>query len=92
MNSLPTLESLVNIKTWNCRYREMQELLPKSPEARKLIVDALIIIKTQKDLSFGERKMLDSAQNWDSHMRRLQENLRKSEVTERRSKFHIVKT
>ena len=67
MNTLPKLEDLTNLMTWNHRYRLMQEVLHTTPEARKLIVDALTIISQSKDLSFGERKMLDHAQNYDRY-------------------------
>ena len=58
-SSLPSLEQLTDQTSWNRRYREMQELVHKSPEARKLVATALLIISKKKDLSFGERKMLD---------------------------------
>jgi hypothetical protein len=66
-NALPSLEDLTSGGTWNKRYREMQSLVHQGPEARKLIVDAFTIISKSKDLSFGERKMLDLAQNYQKH-------------------------
>ena len=66
-SSLPSLEQLTDQTSWNRRYREMQELVHKSPEARKLVATALLIISKKKDLSFGERKMLDLAQNYEEY-------------------------
>ena len=65
--SLPKLEDLISPGTWNRSYRDMQALLHQSHEARKLIVIALLIIQLNRDLSFGERKMLDQAQNYDKY-------------------------
>ena len=79
MNTLPKLEDLVSDNTWNKGYRQMQELLHHSPEARKLIVDALTIIKERKDLSFGERKMLDCAINYDEYIKELRAKVVKME-------------
>lgn len=62
---LPKPQDLASIGTWNRRYREMQELLHQGPEARSVIVEALNILKDDKDLSFGERKMLDHALNYE---------------------------
>lgn len=67
--SLPTLEQLTTQTSWNRRYKEMQELLHKGPEERKLIAEALLIISKTKDLSFGERKMLDQAQNYEEYLK-----------------------
>ena len=68
MNTLPKLEDLVQTTSWNRRYRDMQELLHQGPEARKLIVDALVILLKTKDLSFGERRLFDQASNYSKYL------------------------
>jgi RNA polymerase-interacting CarD/CdnL/TRCF family regulator len=87
---LPTVKEL-SVGTWNRRYRQFQELLVQGPEARKLVADALIAISTTKDLSYGERKMLSAAQNWDKYLSDLQEKKSKFDAEVRRSKFYVVK-
>lgn len=62
---LPKPQELADVSTWNKRYREMESLVHQGPEARAIIVEALNILKDNKDLSFGERKMLDLALNYD---------------------------
>jgi CarD family transcriptional regulator len=50
--------------TWNRRYREYMEKIKTGSifEVAKVLRD-LSILKTTKDLSFGERKMLDTARS-----------------------------
>jgi CarD family transcriptional regulator len=50
--------------TWNRRYREYMEKIKTGSviEIAEVLRD-LIILKSSKDLSFGERKMLDTAKN-----------------------------
>ena len=50
--------------TWNRRYREYTEKL-KTGDAYEIafIVRCLTDLRSKKDLSFGERKMLDQAKN-----------------------------
>jgi len=52
----------VDSQTWNRRYREYTEKIKTgSPlEIAKVLRD-LLVLKGDKDLSFGERKMLDTA-------------------------------
>lgn len=52
--------------TWNRRYRLFQAMLHDGPEERTYIVQCLEYLKQHKDLSFGERKMLDMAQGYDA--------------------------
>ncbi len=54
---------VVDTQTWNRRYREYTQKLKTGSlfEIAKVIRD-LSVLKTDKDLSFGERKMLDTAQ------------------------------
>jgi CarD family transcriptional regulator len=48
--------------TWNRRYRECMELLTSGrPEATAEVFRRLVTLKRSKDMSFGERKMLDQA-------------------------------
>ncbi|MCX6111916.1 MAG: CarD family transcriptional regulator [Proteobacteria bacterium] len=50
--------------TWNRRYREYMEKIKSGSvfEIAEVLRD-LIVLKGDKDLSFGERKMLDTAKN-----------------------------
>ena len=52
----------VETTTWNRRYREYMEKI-KSGEPRQIaqVLRDLYLLKGDKDLSFGERKMLDTA-------------------------------
>jgi CarD family transcriptional regulator len=52
----------VDEKTWNRRYREYNEKIKSGSvfEIAEVLRD-LYLLKQQKDLSFGERKMLDTA-------------------------------
>ncbi len=54
----------VDSQTWNRRYREYTEKIKTgSPlEIAKVLRD-LLVLKGDKELSFGERKMLDTARN-----------------------------
>jgi 23S rRNA pseudouridine1911/1915/1917 synthase len=51
-------------QTWNRRYRDYMEKIKTGSvyEVSKVLRD-LFLLKVAKDLSFGERKMLDTAQN-----------------------------
>ena len=54
----------VDTQTWNRRYREYTEKIKTgSPlEIAKVLRD-LLVLKSDKELSFGERKMLDTARS-----------------------------
>ena len=54
----------VENQTWNRRYREYTQKIKSGSvfEVAEVLRD-LFILKLEKDLSFGERKMLDSARN-----------------------------
>lgn len=56
--------SPISRKTWNRRYREYMDKIKTGSvfEVAEVIRD-LSRLKGQKDLSFGERKMLDTARN-----------------------------
>jgi CarD family transcriptional regulator len=55
-------EKVVESTTWNRRYREYMEKIKTGSvyEVAKVLRD-LYLLKGEKDLSFGERKMLDTA-------------------------------
>ena len=53
-----------NNQTWNRRYRDyMDKIKTGSPFRVAEVLRDLTHLKTEKDLSFGERKMLDTAKN-----------------------------
>ena len=54
----------VDCQTWNRRYREYMEKIKSGSvfEVAEVLRD-LVLLKCDKDLSFGERQMLDLAQN-----------------------------
>lgn len=54
----------VDQQTWNRRYREYTEKIKTGSvlEIAKVLRD-LLVLKADKELSFGERKMLDTARN-----------------------------
>ncbi|MBW1667394.1 MAG: CarD family transcriptional regulator [Deltaproteobacteria bacterium] len=55
---------VVDNQTWNRRYREYMEKIKTGSvfEVAEVYRD-LLMLKLEKDLSFGERKMLDTARN-----------------------------
>jgi CarD family transcriptional regulator len=61
---LKSRDIAVEGQTWNRRYREYMEKIKTGSvfEVAEVLRD-LSILKTDKDLSFGERKMLDTARS-----------------------------
>lgn len=61
---LRTRKVEVDQQTWNRRYREYTEKIKTGSviEIAKVLRD-LFVLKADKELSFGERKMLDTARN-----------------------------
>lgn len=54
----------LNNQTWNRRYRDyMDKIKTGSPYRVAEVLRDLTLLKSEKDLSFGERKMLDTAKN-----------------------------
>ncbi|MBW2608834.1 MAG: CarD family transcriptional regulator [Deltaproteobacteria bacterium] len=55
---------VIDNQTWNRRYREYMDKIKTGSvfEVAEVYRD-LLILKEEKDLSFGERKMLDTARN-----------------------------
>ncbi|MGA7576934.1 MAG: CarD family transcriptional regulator [Desulfobaccales bacterium] len=61
LSSRPTR---LNNQTWNRRYRDyMDKIKTGSPFQVAEVLRDLTLLKAEKDLSFGERKMLDTAKN-----------------------------
>ena len=54
----------IDNQTWNRRYREYMDKIKTGSvyEVAEVYRD-LLILKVEKELSFGERKMLDTARN-----------------------------
>jgi CarD family transcriptional regulator len=61
---LSTRERVVEHQTWNRRYRDYMEKIKTGSlfQVAEVLRD-LTLLKMDKDLSFGERKMLDTAKN-----------------------------
>ena len=54
----------LNHQTWNRRYRDyMEKIKTGSPFRVAEVLRDLTLLKSEKELSFGERKMLDTAKN-----------------------------
>ncbi len=62
---------IIDTTTWNRRYREYMEKIKTGSvfEIAEVMRD-LYVLKKTKTLSFGERKMLDTAQGLSSFRRR----------------------
>ena len=57
-------EISVETTTWNRRYREyMEKIKSGQPKQIAEVLRDLYLLKNDKDLSFGERKMLDTAKS-----------------------------
>ncbi len=63
-NILKKRDVIVDNQTWNRRYREYMEKIKTGSvyEVAEVYRD-LLMLKTEKELSFGERKMLDTARS-----------------------------
>lgn len=62
MGILRSDEIAVKTQPWNRRYREYMEMLKSgSPQEVAKVLRDLYRLKTEKDLSFGERRLLDTA-------------------------------
>jgi len=62
MGILRSDEVAVKTQPWNRRYREYMEMLKSgSPQEVAKVLRDLYRLKTEKDLSFGERRLLDTA-------------------------------
>jgi CarD family transcriptional regulator len=71
----------LNNQTWNRRYRDyMDKIKTGSPFRVAEVLRDLTLLKTEKDLSFGERKMLDTAKNLLVRELSLVNNLKEDEI------------
>ena len=61
---LKSKEAKIDNQTWNRRYRDYMEKIKTGSvfEIAEVLRD-LYVLKVDKELSFGERKMLDTARN-----------------------------
>lgn len=71
----------IDNQTWNRRYREYMDKIKTGSvfEVAEVYRD-LLILKLDKDLSFGERKMLDTARNLLVKEISLSQNIREKQV------------
>jgi CarD family transcriptional regulator len=68
-------------QTWNRRYRDyMDKIKTGSPFRVAEVLRDLTLLKTEKDLSFGERKMLDTARNLLVKELSLANNIKEDEI------------
>lgn len=68
-------------QTWNRRYRDyMDKIKTGSPFRVAEVLRDLTLLKTEKDLSFGERKMLDTAKNLLVKELSLANNIKEDEI------------
>jgi CarD family transcriptional regulator len=71
----------LNNQTWNRRYRDyMDKIKTGSPFRVAEVLRDLTLLKFEKDLSFGERKMLDTAKNLLIKELSLVNNLKEDEI------------
>ncbi len=80
----------VKTQTWNRRYREYMERIKTGSifDIARVLRD-LYLLKFDKDLSFGERKMLDTARNLLIKEISIAKNVKETEVEEELEKiFH----
>ncbi len=74
----------LNNQTWNRRYRDyMDKIKTGSPFRVAEVLRDLTLLKSEKDLSFGERKMLDTARNLLVKELSLVNNLQENEIEAR---------
>ncbi|OGQ50357.1 MAG: CarD family transcriptional regulator [Deltaproteobacteria bacterium RIFCSPLOWO2_02_FULL_47_10] len=74
----------IDNQTWNRRYREYMDKIRTGSiyEIAEVLRD-LMILRFQKELSFGERKMLDTARNLIIKELSIAEDIEEAEVTEK---------
>lgn len=78
---LSTRPGRVVNQTWNRRYRDyMEKIKTGSPFRVAEVLRDLTLLKSEKDLSFGERKMLDTAKNLLVKELSLVNNLEEGEI------------
>lgn len=69
------IEPAIYITTWNKRYKELTELLHTNDEIRKKVVIYMYKLIKVKDLSFGERKLLDQFENYYEYLKQQNEKV-----------------
>ncbi|MEE9542297.1 MAG: CarD family transcriptional regulator [Thermodesulfobacteriota bacterium] len=76
-------ESMVDTQTWNKRYRNYTEKIRTGcvMEVAKVLRD-LYLLKVDKELSFGERRMLDTAKNLLVKELSIAKNIKEEKVAE----------
>ena len=76
-------ESIVDSQTWNKRYRNYTEKIRTGclMEVAKVLRD-LYLLKVDKELSFGERRMLDTAKNLLIKELSIAKNIKEEKVAE----------
>jgi CarD family transcriptional regulator len=73
--------SQIDHQTWNRRYREyMEKIHTGQVQEIAVVLRALFLLKHDKDLSFGERKLLDQAKTLLVKELSLAQNIKESEV------------
>jgi CarD family transcriptional regulator len=78
---LRTRPMRLNHTTWNRRYRDyMDKIKTGSPLRVAEVLRDLTLLKTEKELSFGERKMLDTAKNLLVKELSLVNNMKEQEI------------
>jgi CarD family transcriptional regulator len=61
---LRSRETEIGTQTWNRRYRDyMEKIKPGSIHEVAAVLRDLYLLSVDKDLSYGERKMMDTAKN-----------------------------
>jgi CarD family transcriptional regulator len=76
-------ESIIDSQTWNKRYRNYTEKIRTGcvMEVAKVLRD-LYLLKVDKELSFGERRMLDTAKNLLVKELSIAKNIKEEKVAE----------
>ncbi len=78
---LRTRPTRINTTTWNRRYRDyMDKIKTGSPLRVAEVLRDLTLLKLEKELSFGERKMLDTAKNLLVKELSLVNNMKEEEI------------
>ena len=71
----------IDHQTWNRRYREyMEKIHTGQVQEIAIVLRALFLLKHDKDLSFGERKLLDQAKTLLVKELSLAQNMQEAEV------------
>jgi RNA polymerase-interacting CarD/CdnL/TRCF family regulator len=91
--TLPKLSELTDQTNWMSCYDQMLKLVHESDEARALVLQALLMVQKNKDLSFGEREMFDAANNYKEYIKQKEDACsvaRKTLAIETRKQFKLI--